>query len=73
MKKIIGLTLIVLTIAMGCSSNSIINQKNDDFNINNIKTNLEFLSSDELEGREATTKGERLAALYISTQLKNTV
>lgn len=70
MKKIIGLTLIVLVIVMGCSSNSIINKKNDDFNINNIKTNLEFLSSDELEGREATTRGERLAALYISTQLK---
>ena len=70
MKKIIGLTLIVLTIIMGCSSSSIINKKNDDFNINNIMTNLEFLSSDELEGREATTRGERLAALYISTQLK---
>lgn len=70
MKKIIGLMLIVLTIVMGCSSNPIINKKNENFNINNIKTNLEFLSSDELEGREATTRGERLAALYISTQLK---
>lgn len=71
MKKIIGLTLIVLTMVMGCSSNSLVNKNYDGFNISNIKNNLQFLSSDELEGREATTRGERLAALYISTQLKN--
>jgi hypothetical protein len=36
----------------------------------NIKANLEFLASDDLEGREATTKGERLAALFISSELQ---
>ncbi len=35
-----------------------------------IKANLEFLASDELEGREATTRGEKLAALFISSELK---
>ncbi|HKI78326.1 MAG TPA: M28 family peptidase, partial [Ignavibacteriaceae bacterium] len=36
----------------------------------NIKLNLEFLASDELEGRETTTRGIHLAALYITTQLQ---
>ena len=40
------------------------------FDINNIKANLEFLASDELEGREATTRGARIASLYIAMQLQ---
>ncbi|MGA7837187.1 MAG: hypothetical protein WB996_04425, partial [Ignavibacteriaceae bacterium] len=36
----------------------------------NIRLNLSFLASDELEGRETTTRGEQLAALYIKTQLQ---
>lgn len=36
----------------------------------NIKLNLEFLASDELEGRETSTRGEKLAALYIKTELQ---
>ncbi len=39
-------------------------------NVNNIKANLKFLSSDELEGREAGTRGEKLAAMYIASQLQ---
>ena len=35
-----------------------------------VKSNLEFLASDELEGREATTRGEKLASLYISEELE---
>ncbi len=35
-----------------------------------IKSNLEFLASDELEGREATKNGARVAAQYIASQLK---
>ena len=35
-----------------------------------LKSNLEFLASDELEGRGATTRGEKLAALYISEELE---
>lgn len=37
---------------------------------NIIKSNLEFLASDELEGREATTRGAKIAAQYIASQLK---
>lgn len=36
----------------------------------NILANLEFLASDALEGREAGSRGEKLAALYLSTELK---
>jgi hypothetical protein len=35
-----------------------------------IRTNLEFLASDELEGRESTTKGETISALYIARELE---
>lgn len=35
-----------------------------------LKSNLEFLASDELEGREATKNGARVAAQYIASQLK---
>ena len=36
----------------------------------NLKINLEVLASDLFEGREATTRGEKLAQLYIISQLK---
>ena len=35
-----------------------------------LKSNLEFLASDELEGREATSRGEKLASLFISEELE---
>lgn len=38
--------------------------------LNSIEANLAFLASDELEGREAATRGEKLAALFISSELK---
>ncbi|QQS36558.1 MAG: M28 family peptidase [Ignavibacteriales bacterium] len=38
--------------------------------IENLKANLEFLADDLLEGREATTRGERIAGLFISSELK---
>jgi hypothetical protein len=37
--------------------------------LNSIRENLEFLASDELEGREATTHGEDLAAEFLSNKL----
>ena len=35
-----------------------------------LRTNLEFLASDELEGRESTTKGETISSLYIAKELR---
>jgi hypothetical protein len=38
--------------------------------IENIKINMEFLASDELEGRDTATRGEELAALYLKSEMK---
>jgi Zn-dependent M28 family amino/carboxypeptidase len=38
--------------------------------IRSIRANLEFLSSDELEGREAGSKGEKVASQFIASELK---
>jgi hypothetical protein len=35
-----------------------------------LRTNLEYLASDYLEGREATTRGAELASMFISAKLK---
>lgn len=43
---------------------------NDIIKLESIKANLKFLASDELEGREAATRGEKLAALFISSELQ---
>ncbi|MBT8386340.1 MAG: M20/M25/M40 family metallo-hydrolase [Ignavibacteria bacterium] len=36
-----------------------------------IRTNLEFIASDELEGRESTTMGETISSLYIAKELES--
>lgn len=38
--------------------------------IENLKINMEFLASDELEGRDTATRGEELAALYLKSEMK---
>jgi hypothetical protein len=43
---------------------------NTAISMDNIRTNLEFLASDELEGRETGSRGESLAAQYISSELQ---
>jgi hypothetical protein len=43
---------------------------NDKTSLNYLKTNLQFLASDELEGRETGTRGEKLAAMYIASELQ---
>jgi len=35
-----------------------------------LKAHLEFIASDELEGRETAQRGQKLAALYLSTQFR---
>lgn len=35
-----------------------------------VRANLEFLASDELEGREAATRGERISSLYIAKEFQ---
>jgi hypothetical protein len=38
--------------------------------IYHLRSNLEYLASDYLEGREAATRGEELASIFISAKLK---
>lgn len=45
-------------------------QEKDIINITNLKANLEVLASDEFEGRETATRGDRLAQLFIISELK---
>jgi hypothetical protein len=42
----------------------------DLIDIQSLKANMEFLSSEELEGREAGMNGEKVASQFIATELK---
>jgi len=57
--KILGLTLIMLTLSMQAQLKE------------RIKSHTAYLSSDELEGRGQGSKGIELAAAYIAKQFKN--
>lgn len=49
---------------------SISSAQNKSESIKYLKSNLEFLASAELEGREATSHAEKVASLFIATELK---
>lgn len=42
----------------------------DLISINNLRVNMEFLASDELEGREAGSTGEKVASKFIAAELR---
>ncbi|KAB2877949.1 M20/M25/M40 family metallo-hydrolase [bacterium] len=67
--KLAFLTLFFFAACSPYGSGSLDNQ-NPLININTIRANLQLLSSDELEGREAGTRGEKLAAMYLASQLR---
>lgn len=60
----------VVLISILASFIVIYSQLKTDKAITYLKANLEYLASDELEGREITKHGEDLAALFIATELK---
>ncbi|HKJ81541.1 MAG TPA: M28 family peptidase [Ignavibacteriaceae bacterium] len=72
MRKNLLSYVLLLALLAGCSStnNLTTGSRANLINKDNIRLNLSFLASDELEGRETTTHGEQLAALYIKTQLQ---
>ena len=49
----------------GCGTQRQVTTQNEPL-LNNLRTHVEYLSSDGLEGRRTGTEGERLAAEYIS-------
>lgn len=61
--------LIVLLIAGCTSSRQVV--KTDTQTLDNIKSHIQYLADDKLEGRRTGTNGEKLAMEYISTQFSN--
>lgn len=68
MKKIFF--IISILYLYGCSSSRFSGKQAEPIDLNQIRASLQFLASDELEGREATTRGEKLASLYLATELE---
>ncbi|MBU2494322.1 MAG: M28 family peptidase [Bacteroidetes bacterium] len=58
----------IFFILIFCVSNGL--AQNREISIQYLQSNLEFLASDELEGREVTTRGEKIASLFIAQELK---
>ena len=48
----------------------ILSQTEQDISIAHLKSNMEFLADDLLEGRNAASKGEKIAALFIAKELQ---
>jgi len=73
MRKLLTSILIGI-IFIGCQSGKSGYYSSDDsenlFSMRNLQSNLAYLASDELEGREAGTDGEKVASKFIATELK---
>ena len=67
--KLVFLSLFLFTVCTPYES-GLHENENPLINVNTIRANLQLLSSDELEGREAGTRGEKLAAMYLASQLR---
>ena len=71
MKHLFSFTSVIL-ILFSCSST--INNKHlenlQENSITQLRTNLEFLASDELQGRQSTKEGAKIAAQFLATRLK---
>ncbi len=42
----------------------------DQIDLNSLRANMEFLASDELQGREAGTQSEKIASKFLASELK---
>jgi hypothetical protein len=67
-KIILHALVIFISISINNNSQPALSFENSTYRY--LKSNLEFLASAELKGREATTEGEKLAALFISEELE---
>ena len=70
MKKIFALLFPIILAACSGTTGLISNSEECCCNQKYVKSNLEFLASDELEGRETGERGNDLAALFIASELK---
>ncbi len=62
-------SLLIVLLFASCSGPKNIS-KTDLQTVNNLKTHIQYLADDKLEGRRTGTKGEELAMEYISNQFK---
>jgi len=69
LKKVVSLILFVILFVPLYAQYGI-NEIKKNLDTNNIKADEYFLASDELEGREITERGQKVAALYIKTQFE---
>jgi Zn-dependent M28 family amino/carboxypeptidase len=60
----------IVFILSACSSSGNISKLRNE-SINNLKTDIQYLSDDKLEGRRTGSKGEELASNYIINQFKS--
>jgi len=74
MYRLLLLCLIIVYFGSGCNRAKFEAGDNSPFtspiSMQNLKVNLEFLASDELEGRDTGSKGLDLAALYLKSEMK---
>ena len=70
MKKFLPFFLIIL-FAIACSNTGLLKHdySNNNFDVTYVKANLEFLASDYLEGRDATSNSEKVASQFIAGEL----
>lgn len=65
-----GFPLIFIGAALFFLNSTIISQTEQDISIAHLKSNMEFLADDLLEGRNAASRGEWIASLYIAKELQ---
>lgn len=68
-KKIVSIILLTI-LFLPVYAQYGINEIKKNLDTNNIRADECFLASDELEGREITERGQKVAALYIKTQFE---
>jgi len=68
--KFVVLITIMMLLELSCSSSHVTHPTNFEGSKKRLKSNLEFLASDELEGREATKLGSKIAGKFIASRLE---
>lgn len=63
-------SFLVLTFVLFLSNTTLNAQKLQSEDYLNIKSNLEFLADDLLEGRNAASRGEKIASLFIASEFQ---
>ena len=67
MKRYLISVLLLVVLTAGVFQNG---DKDKELSINNLKSNLEYLASDKLEGRYTGSTGANMAAQFIASELK---